>query len=123
MMLQAQGWIEAQAVHQIQVVWAFGRLIGNSDMHRGNLSFVPTVPMQVSPVYDMLPMAFAPLQSGEIPGVTFTPEVPTPAQRPAWNQARHAAQAFWQTAAEDMRISQNFRALCTENLKTLNRLI
>ncbi|MBK6998657.1 MAG: type II toxin-antitoxin system HipA family toxin YjjJ [Rhodoferax sp.] len=123
MMLQAQGWIETQAVHQIQVVWAFGRLIGNSDMHRGNLSFVPTVPMQVSPVYDMLPMAFAPLQSGEIPGVTLTPELPTPAQRSAWNQASHAAQAFWQTAAEDMRISQNFRALCAENLKTLNRLI
>jgi hypothetical protein len=123
MMLHAQGWLGLEAVHQVQVIWAFGRLIGNSDMHRGNLSFVPTVPMQLAPVYDMLPMMFAPLQGGEIPAVTFAPELPMPSQRQAWTQASVAAQAFWEAAAKDQRISKRFRTLCAENLATVQRLI
>lgn len=122
-MMHKQGWLTPEAVHQVQVIWAFGRLIGNSDMHRGNLSFVPTLPVQVAPVYDMLPMMFAPLQGGEIPAVRFAPELPMPAHRHAWAQASGAAQAFWQAASQDSRISMRFRAVCGENLETLNRLM
>jgi hypothetical protein len=122
-MLQTKGWIASEAVHQARVIWAFGRLIGNSDMHRGNLSFVPTTPMQVAQVYDMLPMMFAPLQGGEIPVVTFAPELPMPAQAQAWIQASGAAQAFWQAASIVARISSRFRGVCTENCETVRRLI
>ena len=122
-MMHDQGWLGMEAVHLVQVVWAFGRLIGNSDMHRGNLSFVPTLPMQVAPVYDMLPMMYAPLQGGEIPVVTFAPELPMPSQRHAWTQASVAAQAFWEAAAHDQRISKQFRTVCAENLATVRRLI
>jgi len=121
-MMHKQGWLNPEAVHQIQVIWAFGRLIGNSDMHRGNLSFVPTLPVQAAPVYDMLPMMFAPLQGGEIAAVKFAPELPMPAHRQAWAQACIAAQAFWQAASDDARISKPFRVLCAENLAALNRL-
>jgi hypothetical protein len=41
---------------------AFGRLIGNSDMHQGNLGFhlADQGPLPLAPVYDMLPMSLAP---------------------------------------------------------------
>ena len=107
----------------MQLIWAFGRLIGNSDMHRGNLSFVPTPVMQLAPVYDMLPMMFAPLPGGELPGVRFAPELPLPSQRQAWHQASKAALAFWQACADDARIGAGFRAVCRANLDTLNRLV
>ena len=121
--MHAQGWLTSESVHQVAVIWWFGRLIGNSDMHRGNLSFVPTPKMEVAPVYDMLPMMFAPLQGGEIPSVTFSPDLPMPAQSQAWRMASAAAQAFWQSACQDSRISQSFRALCSANLATVTRLI
>ena len=121
--MQAQGWLTSESVHQVEVIWWFGRLIGNSDMHRGNLSFDPTHTMEVAPVYDMLPMMFAPLQGGEIPSVTFAPELPMPAQSQAWTKASTAALAFWQSASQDTRLSQRFRALCSSNLATITRLI
>jgi len=122
-MMHKQGWLSAEAIHNIHVIWVFGRLIGNSDMHRGNLSFVPTVPVQVAPVYDMLPMMFAPLRGGEIPSVNFAPELPMPTYQQAWAQASVAAQAFWLAASVDPRISQPFRSLCADNLETLSRLM
>jgi len=66
---------------------------------------------------------FAPLQGGEIPAVRFAPELPMPAHRQAWAQASEAAQAFWQAASQDSRISMRFRAVCGENLESLNRLM
>ena len=122
-MMQKQGWLNPEAVHQIQVIWAFGRLIANSDMHRGNLSFVPTLPVQVAPVYDMLPMMLAPLQGGEITSVRFAPELPMPARQQAWVQASAAAKTFWQTASNDARISPGFRALCADTFASLSRLM
>ena len=122
-MLHACGWITSAAVQMVKTIWAFGRLIGNSDMHRGNLSFVPASMMQVAPVYDMLPMMFAPLQGGEIPSVSFAPELPMPADKPAWDQASKAAQAFWLSASQDFRISAPFRTLCDDKLKVLDRLM
>ncbi|MGK7521002.1 HipA domain-containing protein, partial [Salmonella enterica] len=60
-----QGIIDAVAHQQIEKIWAFGRLIANSDMHAGNLSFYYSdAPMALAPVYDMLPMAYAPAASG-----------------------------------------------------------
>jgi hypothetical protein len=122
-MLHGLGWLSPEAVNMVRVIWWFGRLIGNSDMHRGNLSFVPSNGFQVAPVYDMLPMMFAPLQGGEIPNATYAPELPMPAQQFAWNQASAAAQSFWQIASKDVRISKQFRGICTNNLVSLNRLI
>ena len=46
----------------------FGTLIGNSDMHSGNLSFVAERgrPYNLAPAYDMTPMALAPRTGGGI---------------------------------------------------------
>ena len=122
-MMHKLGWLKPEAVHQIQVIWAFGHLIGNSDMHRGNLSIVPTLPVQVAPVYDMLPTMFAPMQGGEIASVSFAPELPMPSRKQAWVQASAAAKTLWQRASNDARISKGFWALCAENFETLSRLM
>lgn len=120
--LHAQGWISADTERQIRLVWTYGRLIGNTDMHKGNLSFVPGLPMAMAPVYDMLPMMYAPLGGGELPRVQYAPGLPTPREREVWLQAAAAALAFWESAAQDARISAEFRGICADNRQVLMRL-
>ncbi len=52
------GWLGESAFDQVRQRWWFGRLIGNTDMHFGNLSFFVDgqLPFQLTPNYDMLPM-------------------------------------------------------------------
>lgn len=121
-LLCEQGWITQESVHDIRQIWMFGKLIGNTDMHKGNLSFVPGLPMRVAPVYDMLPMIYAPLAGGEIPKVKYAPELPAPKNRDVWHQATAAAFAFWESAAADERISSELQAICRQNLEVLAKL-
>jgi len=121
--MRAQGWITQDTERQIQLVWAYGRLIGNTDMHKGNLSFVPVLPMAMAPVYDMLPMMYAPLGGGELPRARYAPALPAPREREVWLQAAAAATDFWDSAAQDARISAEFRAICAENHQVLMRLV
>ena len=64
--LVADGHVHADAVAGSARLWAFGTLIGNTDMHGGNLSFLSGEgrPYRLAPAYDMLPMGFAPRSSG-----------------------------------------------------------
>lgn len=101
--------------------WWFGRLIGNTDMHLGNLSFIPG--LVVAPVYDMLPMMYSPLRGGELPGATFTVAEPLPRERGAWQGAAVAAVEFWRRSAADSRISDGFRTVCGENSTLLEKAL
>ncbi len=105
---------------QIVALWHFGQLIGNTDMHDGNLSFLPG--LKLAPAYDMLPMLYAPERGVELPERKFAPKLPLPAEREAWTLAHAAAQSFWAQAAVDARISRTFRAICARNLEVLGRL-
>src|SRR5262249_23735693 len=60
--LVALGKISRRDACAIQRAALFGRLIGNTDMHFGNLSFFfsPGRGLSLAPVYDMLPMMYAP---------------------------------------------------------------
>lgn len=62
--------ITAEAAQTAALLHAFGSLIGNTDMHHGNLSFTSEdgFPCALAPAYDMLPMGYAPLASGGLPG-------------------------------------------------------
>jgi HipA-like C-terminal domain/tRNA synthetases class I (M) len=64
--LASAGLIDAQDLERIHRLWWFGKLIANTDMHTGNLSFLPRGSLQLAPVYDMLPMLYAPLPGGEV---------------------------------------------------------
>lgn len=122
--LMAAGWLAPDALAPIQRLWWFGKLIANSDMHTGNLSFRPrpTLTLQLAPAYDMLPMLYAPLPGGELPARTFQPPLPLPPQRDTWHHACQAAQGFWAEAARDSRISPAFRQQCHAHHSTLQRL-
>lgn len=104
--------ISAADAEAITVIWCFGRLIANTDMHTGNLSFYLSKDMSLSlaPVYDMLPMAFAPLRSGAMAS-TYTLSVTAEAQGKHWRQAYAMAEQFWGALANHADISSEFRGI------------
>ncbi|WP_026301058.1 MULTISPECIES: type II toxin-antitoxin system HipA family toxin YjjJ [unclassified Thioalkalivibrio] len=111
-----------EAVAAIRHITWFGRLIANNDMHLGNLAFRPEGGRLVlCPVYDMLPMAYAPLPGGELPRVTFEPALPLPREHGAWVTTCHAAIGYWQTVSDDTRIRSTFRRIASENALELQR--
>jgi len=77
--LAANGWIDADTRAKIERLWHFGKLIANSDMHEGNLSFRPG--LAIAPVYYMLPMLYASERGVELPTREFTPVPSIPAER------------------------------------------
>lgn len=116
-----QGLITAETASQINRLWWYGRLLGNTDMHKGNLSFVPRGDrFELAPVYDMLPMMYAPLGGGELPKVAYTPALPIPANREYWFVAWEAAAEFWEQASMHHDISDDFRQTCRLNLARLH---
>lgn len=117
--LKAARLISGEVQTRIHTLWWFGRLIGNTDMHTGNLSLIPGAQLALAPIYDMLPMMYAPLPGGEVTTPQFEVPLPLPAQRSIWLAAGHAAQAFWEMAANDGRISASFRVYCAENQRRL----
>ncbi len=70
----------------------------------------------MSPVYDMLPMLYAPV-AGELVPRSFAAQAlqPTTATLAQWPRARELAQKFWQTAANDERLSAEFAATAQVN--------
>ena len=118
-MLQAAGWFKE--TDTVALIWWFGRLIGNTDMHDGNLAFRPG--LALAPAYDMLPMAYAPMRGGELPNREFAPAPPAPAEAPVWRLAAEAAVYFWNTCAEDTRIGADFRRICDANGRSVAALL
>ncbi|MGE4243101.1 type II toxin-antitoxin system HipA family toxin YjjJ [Ramlibacter sp.] len=118
--LEAAGHVDRDTKDRIELLWHFGRLIGNTDMHDGNLSFRPG--LQLAPAYDMLPMTYAPERGVEVPERAFQPALPLPAERSAWARAVPAAEFFWRAAADDDRISTAFRRICEANAERLKRM-
>lgn len=119
--LRAQGLIDVAVEQNIQRLWHFGQLIANADMHDGNLAFRPG--LKLAPVYDMLPMLYAPARGVELPDRVFAPKLPLPMETDAWLDAARAAVAFWRAAAGDCRISDSFRQTCAWNAETASGLV
>jgi hypothetical protein len=120
---EGQGWHQAMAslfegnlvsrdhFHDAVVLWMFGRLINNTDMHLGNLSLSIDGDMfRILPVYDMCSMGFAP-KSGEVQKYKFTCPNLEPLKifgqeiSPPWDMARD----FWHRVSRDERISDEFK--------------
>lgn len=66
--LLRQKLLSAEDAGRLRLWQSFGRLIGNSDMHLGNVSFFTEdyACFALAPSYDMLPMRWAPTASGEV---------------------------------------------------------
>jgi hypothetical protein len=108
--LYVDGLISASDQKTIQHVWDFGKAIRNTDMHFGNLGFHPTSngAFALAPVYDMLPMAYAPNAAG-VPefkpgnqGFTVVPPNPM-------------ANDFWERLSLDTRVSQSFKNIARQH--------
>lgn len=112
-LLANRGALSEEAVHTVKKIWWFGKLIANTDMHDGNLSFHPG--LTVAPAYDMLPMRYAPLRGGEVPAQAFAAALPLPTDVAVWRAAADAARVYWHRCASDTRIGTGFRNICLEN--------
>lgn len=112
--------LDGAGVAAVEHLWWFGRLIANTDMHLGNLSFHVEHTLRLAPTYDMLPMAYAPLAGGEVPPRDLMPPLPLPPQRATWLAACTAAVEFWDGAATDSRVSDAFRDICRANATRLH---
>lgn len=100
---------------------AFGRLIGNTDRHYGNISLlIENGNWRLAPAYDMLPMIYAPV-GGELVDRAFDPGAlrPTAETLAPWNAARELARQYWDSVQNDDRVSRAFRALAGRHAKQL----
>ena len=105
---QQAGWLSSADANTLRLRYYFGRAIANNDMHFGNASLIfdHKLPMSLAPNYDMLPMQFAPLASGEILVHTFN--LPALIGDQLQATAHDLAQQFWAQVASDARVSQGF---------------
>ena len=120
--MQARGLLTPADAHCLRLLEAYGLLIANTDRHYGNISLLRQgSDWALSPTYDMLPMLYAPV-AGELVERDFAARSlrPTIATLPVWERARSLAQLFWRGVADDVRISDGFRAICAENLRHLS---
>ena len=116
--LAGQKAITAAASASAAFLYAFGTLIGNTDMHAGNLSFVSDQgrPYALSPAYDMLPMAFSPTAGGRVqdtlPAAHLLPSV----DGNTWRAAQVLALAYQARLRDDTRFSAAFQP-CIQALR------
>ena len=101
----------------------FGALIANTDRHFGNITLFDEYdgPFALAPVYDMLPMLFAPQNEQIVPRV-FEPPSARSSWLSVWSRARSLADAYWSRLAEESTLSEEFRAICVRSLESLRAL-
>lgn len=108
--LADDGQIRADAADGAELLWAFGTLIGNSDMHSGNLSFVSEHgrPYSVAPAYDMTPMAFAPRRGGGLSDTVSEAAIHASVANKNWRRAEELARIFLTKLKAAAGFSQRF---------------
>ena len=106
--LAALGVVTPEAAQTAELLWAFGTLMGNTDMHSGNLSFVSETgrPYEAAPAYDMTPMAFAPTTGGKLPNTVPAPQLHASVRNTHW----HTALALANTYLATLRACPDFSA-------------
>ncbi len=105
-----------------EVIWraAFGEIIANTDMHHGNLSFYFEQGKlnSLTPIYDMLPMAYAP-RNEQITDFNYVVPTPHPREAATWRAVWKAGIDYWGKVADEPMISQQFRQIAAENRAVL----
>ena len=116
--LVADGQVDAHAVAGSALLWAFGTLIGNTDMHAGNLSFVSSHgrPYQLAPAYDILPMGFAPGSGGALVDTLAPAPLSASVDSETWREALHLAEMFFTKVSDCDGFSGRFSP-CIEAIR------
>ncbi|MDD5057911.1 MAG: type II toxin-antitoxin system HipA family toxin YjjJ [Sideroxydans sp.] len=117
----------SEAVYQeIQRRYAFGVLIGNSDMHPGNLSFFvddvtrPQAEYTLTPVYDMLPMSLAPRPSGQIPDALPPLKIGVNPPLEVWKEMLPLAIQYWRQVAGHAGVAKDVKQMAREQAGILS---
>lgn len=118
--LAQQGALPSADARQISLIEAFAMLTANTDRHFGNFTLFDRYDgrFRSAPVYDMLPMLFAP-QNEQLVERVFEPPDPTAETLQFWPRARALAEGYWQRLIADERVSPEFRAISREALSAL----
>lgn len=113
--LATDGQIRPEAAVGANLLWDFGTLIGNADMHNGNLSFVSehSRPYDIAPAYDMTPMAFAPRRGGGLPDIVFEAIIHAGVANETWRRAEALARAFLTRVIAASEFSHRFEPCIT----------
>ena len=108
--LATSGVITSEAAEVATILYAFGVLIGNADMHNGNLSFISDQgrPYKIAPAYDMLPMAFRPGSGGNLPDSLNSANLRSCITAATWRQALDLAEAYLAKMHEDDRFTEGW---------------
>lgn len=109
--LAHKGIVTPQAAQQSALLHAFGTLIGNDDMHHGNLSFLIDEgrPYGLAPAYDVLPMAFRPRSGGSLPAQLVEAHLHPAVANRTWLQAGVLTQTYVQRLQAEARFSTDFQ--------------
>jgi len=102
--------IVPQAADSAALWWAFGTLIGNTDMHGGNLSFLSDQgpPCEIAPAYDMSPMGCAPRSGGGLPESMGDATIDAGVSEETWRAAESLAHAFLARVVSSGDFSRRF---------------
>jgi len=108
--------IDKEILSEICLREYFGNLIGNTDMHGGNLSFFfeDEKILGLSPIYDMLPMKYSPIQEK----ISYEPIrliAPRPSDIEIWKEATALAIRYWRLIQETKEFSLAFIEIAKRN--------
>jgi DNA-binding Lrp family transcriptional regulator len=119
--LAGGGHIVHEAVNQAALLWAYGTLIANTDMHNGNLSFISEHgrPYAIAPAYDMTMMGFAPNSGGRLPDSIGAASIQSEVSNEIWRYAESLADEFLKRVRANAAFSPRF-GVCIAALE--NRL-
>jgi len=118
-------WLSEGDANRIATLEHFGQLIGNTDMHPGNLGLYlePQLPLRLCPSYDMLPMAYAPSRFGDLPELPIQRKIPRPEEVPSWRPAAEAALRFWQRLAGETIADPGFSSIAARNREIVDSVL
>ncbi len=124
--LYADNLLDQASYDTMLFMEAFARLIANSDRHFGNITFfwnpfAKEHEFSLSPIYDMLPMSFAPAAGGMVVDKEYVKPSPTSELLECWTEAADLAHTYWKLVADDERISASFRKLADSAAGSLRR--
>ena len=118
------GRLSKEEAGSLRWLSVFGSLIGNNEQHFGNVSLTMvdgSKRFTLAPAYDVLPMVYRPMD-GAVPTRAFTPPAVIPGAPNEWFSALECASLFWDRTKTDVRISEEFRMICSENYNAVKGL-
>lgn len=99
----------------------FGQWIANNDMHLGNLSVsADDDGFKLLPIYDMLPMKYAPMR-GELADITWSSPQLNENNQAIWHKTGLAGCAYWKILSDEKSLSKSFLDIAKTNAEQCHR--